>query len=237
VTALSLLCLTLSLYVVTAEPEMSPEDQKHYDETNAHFERVFQKSDSNGDGYIDLREFRAQHHTPNWDDEYAHKHIQKHMTRHDHDESGHITRDEWDKREREYIVNATKHHPTMDTDGDGKVSEREFSLANRRHFNRWADTNKDGFLSVAEYIAPLQKQLRAKSKKFDLLDKNGDGQLTEEELHPTHDKVHDDFIRLDDGHDGKLTRQDFDVPETWNGKRKIRSYFISYSLHKDKDEL
>ena len=68
---------------------------------------------------------------------------------------------------------------TMDTDGDGKVSQAEFSAKHADKADKFAsiDTNGDGFIDSAEYDA--HKAARKADKKADAEGKCGEGKCGE----------------------------------------------------------
>lgn len=66
-------------------------------------------------------------------------------------------------------------NPMLDTDSNGLVSLAEFVAPAEEHFAR-LDTDGDGLVSLAEFVA------RAETR-FSELDANDDGQLSEDEFH------------------------------------------------------
>ena len=88
--------------------------------------------------------------------------------------------------------NADTRFETMDADGDGKISPDEHTAAATRMFDTM-DANKDGKVTAAEMDGAQQKLLGKKhvksakgemtaAEKIKIIDTNGDGVLTQDEL-------------------------------------------------------
>ena len=72
--------------------------------------------------------------------------------------------------------------PKADTNGDGQITQAEFIAAADAKFTR-ADTNFDGNLTKDEMRALKElKRAEHEAKRFDRQDINGDGTLTKDEI-------------------------------------------------------
>ncbi|MEM9617555.1 MAG: hypothetical protein AAF936_06305 [Pseudomonadota bacterium] len=85
---------------------------------------------------------------------------------------GKITAEELSERQSELIANA-------DTDGDGAITKDEMKAYHEARRAEWReknnpDTNGDGVIDRTEFIASAQE-------RFDRMDKNGDGVISEDE--------------------------------------------------------
>jgi len=112
----------------------------------------------------------------------------------------------------------------MDANQDGTVNSDEFNAYMKEKHKEMGknkraamDTNADGFISKDEFVkAKQEKALR----RFDRMDKDGDDQLSEEELNShhgrhkkgphgkKHHKANHIFKRMDANNDGIVTQQE-----------------------------
>jgi len=116
---------------------------------------------------------------------------------------------------KEFKGASKKQFERIDADKNSTISEEEFTnyIKARRDerqkdiFGRM-DTDKNGKISQAEFIKVSEE--RAK-RKFKRLDKNKDGQLTNDELGGRNKKQHPGkkiFQKIDANKDGKVTREE-----------------------------
>lgn len=104
---------------------------------------------------------------------------------------------------------------TMDTNGDGKISPDEHSVATGQMFDTM-DANGDGKVTAAEMTAAHQKITGKKAQKGDMtavdkiktMDTNGDGRLTVEEYAAGSQWM---FQQMDTDQDGYLTKAEMKV--------------------------
>lgn len=136
------------------------EDLKHY----------FNSTDSNKDGLIDLEEYT-------------------------HDHEGDSPEDEADRAEHaEYRKHQTATFKSADKDGNGKLNETEARAALRPHLDpetqavaakyemKMSDEDKDGELTLTEFMAAAETEHVHAEKEFKRLDKDGNGKLNLEEF-------------------------------------------------------
>lgn len=104
-----------------------------------------------------------------------------------------------------------KRFKMMDTDGDGKISRAEHAVAARQMFLQ-CDTNHDGIVTVAEMEATAalrgekpSKHDKTAAEKIQMLDRNGDGQLTAAENEDGSDRM---FTAMDTNGDGYLSKEE-----------------------------
>ena len=103
----------------------------------------------------------------------------------------------------------------MDADGDGKISPDEHTAAATRMFDTM-DANKDGKVTAAEMDSAHQKLLGKKhvksaksemsaAEKIKIIDTNGDGVLTQDELSMAAMAM---FEKMDTDQDSFLTKSE-----------------------------
>lgn len=147
--------------------------------------RRFARLDKDGNGKLTIDELgMGRHgHGPRQSDkgaQFAQKRLDKLDTNHD----GVVT-------QAEYLAAATAMYSQFDAQGNGKVTAREIAASPQAQERvaraterrvKHLDTNADGAVSQAEYLAAAQK-------RFSRLDKNGDGFVDSDEL-PAHRWAH-----------------------------------------------
>ncbi len=145
----------------------------------------FARMDKDGSGKLTIDELSAGRHghRPRQADKGA-QFAQKRLDKLDSNHDGVVTRDE-------YLAAATTMYQQFDVQHNGKVTAREIAAspqaqervahATERTLKR-LDTNADGVVSRAEYLAAAQK-------RFSRMDKNGDGYIESDEL-PAHRWAH-----------------------------------------------
>jgi Ca2+-binding EF-hand superfamily protein len=155
------------------------------DEFIAAATRRFARMDNNGDGKLTIDELGAGRHGhgPRQSDkaaQFAQKRLDKLDTNHD----GVVT-------QAEYLAAAAAMYSQFDAQGNGKVTASEIAASPRAQERvahatervvKRLDTNADGVVSQAEYLAAAQK-------RFSRMDKNGDGFIESDEL-PAHRWAH-----------------------------------------------
>lgn len=107
---------------------------------------------------------------------------------------------------------AEKIFTTMDANGDGRVSEAEFSAYYAKRFHE-LDADKNGSLSRDEIISRGGKMVSNSGtthldQRFDAADANHDGGLDREEA-GNMPMLATYFDEVDANHDGKVTRQEY----------------------------
>jgi Ca2+-binding EF-hand superfamily protein len=104
----------------------------------------------------------------------------------------------------------------MDTNGDGVISQEEIDQRQAERFQRM-DTDGDGVLSVDELYNGLQRERAERMHKW--LDRNGDGQVSQEEFNAIHSKK---FSRLDRDGDGTLSKEELQPRGHRKGKGRMQ---------------
>ena len=103
----------------------------------------------------------------------------------------------------------------LDTNGDGKLTQAEIAAARRDRPPRF-DTGGDGALTLAEYEALwLDAMRRMMVRQFQANDTDGDGRVTVEEFQA---RFSDLVVELDRNGDGELTRDEL-RPQRHAGRR------------------
>ena len=102
-----------------------------------------------------------------------------------------------------------KHFKMMDTDGDGKISRAEHAAVAKQMFDQ-CDANHDGIVTAAEMDAATARKGETPAKddktaaeKIQMIDQNGDGQLTTAEHAAGSEKM---FAKMDKDGDGFLSK-------------------------------
>lgn len=113
-----------------------------------------------------------------------------------------------------------KHFKMMDANGDGKISRAEHTAGAKQMFVQ-CDANKDGTVTAAEMSASMTAQGEKSGKhdktpveKIQMIDQNGDGQLTAAEHETGTEKI---FDKMDKNSDGMLTKDECD-----EGKKMLK---------------
>jgi Ca2+-binding EF-hand superfamily protein len=153
------------------------------DEFIAAATKRFARMDNNGDGKLTIDELGAGRHghgQSNRGAQFAQKRLDKLDTNHD----GVVT-------QAEYLAAAAAMYSQFDAQGNGKVTASEIAASPRAQARvahatervvKRLDTNADGVVSQAEYLAAAQK-------RFSRMDKNGNGFIESDEL-PAHRWAH-----------------------------------------------
>lgn len=156
------------------------------DEYLAQARTRFAKLDKKGDGKLTVDEFHAAHF-PRFGAQVAEqssrgsKRAQAIFDKIDSNHDGVVTQDE-------YVAAATAQYKALDTAGNGQVTAAEIATSPKtlgrdnqvaQHIVRKLDSNGDGVVSQAEYLA-------AAKARFARLDKNGDGFIDADEVAPRH---------------------------------------------------
>jgi Ca2+-binding EF-hand superfamily protein len=104
----------------------------------------------------------------------------------------------------------------LDTNKDGKVSLEEIHAEQKRLMGA-ADVNGDGKLSVEEFRRRGRWFIRLRTISFfDMLDTDGDGQISEKEMTDPSARW---FKRYDENQDKALDRDEFSK-SGWQGRRR-----------------
>lgn len=107
-----------------------------------------------------------------------------------------------------------KHFKMMDANGDGKITRAEHATAAKKMFTE-CDANRDGIVTAAEMDASMKSQGqkparddKTSAEKIQVIDQNGDGQLTTAEHEAGSEKM---FARMDTDGDGALSKTECDA--------------------------
>jgi len=117
--------------------------------------------------------------------------------------------------ERRRARRGARRMEVLDTNGDGKVTLAEIQGEQRRLLGA-ADVNGDGRLSVGEFKRRGRWFIRLQTTSFfDMLDANGDGQISAKEIT---DPTARWFVRHDEDKDKALNGDEFSK-SGWNRRR------------------
>ena len=110
----------------------------------------------------------------------------------------------------------------LDADGDGQLSEEEFSSAGAVWLAE-RDTDGDGLLSQEELTAAMVERMteianRGSARMIERLDENDDGMIGADEIGQRHDPA-ELFSRLDDDGDGSISEDEFERMKAKDGRR------------------
>lgn len=110
----------------------------------------------------------------------------------------------------------------LDADGDGQLSEEEFSSMGAAWLAEM-DTDGDGLLSQEELAAAIVERMtefadRSSARMIERLDENDDGMIGVDEIGHRHDPA-EMFSRLDDDGDGLISEDEFDSMKARDGRR------------------
>ena len=107
----------------------------------------------------------------------------------------------------------------LDTNGDGVVSREEIAAEHQRLLGA-ADIDGDGQLSADEFRRRGSFFIRLGTTTFfDLIDANGDQQISQEELNQPMERW---FVRRDTNNDGKINTEEFSQGRRSFGRRHHR---------------
>lgn len=191
------------------------------DELPERMARLFDRSDTNGDGKLDLREI-----------EHMLAAIRKRLGA--EDKSSDATPAAKPKERLAAVADVDRAVDMilnrMDTNKDGKISKDEARGPLAENFDK-IDTNKDGFIDREELRIVVERRMKERAAadkprrsdtppklreppmsavptpEFDALDANADGRLTREEVKGTPLAEH--FDEIDTNKDGKIDPKEF----------------------------
>ena len=116
-----------------------------------------------------------------------------------------------------------KHFKMMDANGDGKITRAEHAAGAKQMFAE-CDANRDGIVTATEMdtLMASKRQKPAKdekssAEKIQVIDQNGDGQLTAAEHAAGSEKI---FSKMDTNSDGVLTKEECDAGQNMLKKDK-----------------
>jgi Ca2+-binding EF-hand superfamily protein len=118
---------------------------------------------------------------------------------------------------------ADKHFKMMDANGDGKISRAEHAAGAKEMFLK-CDANHDGIVTATEMDASMAaqgekpgKHDKTSAEKIQMIDQNGDGQLTAAEHAAGTETL---FAKMDKDGDGFLSKDECDDAQKMMRKDK-----------------
>jgi Ca2+-binding EF-hand superfamily protein len=116
-----------------------------------------------------------------------------------------------------------KHFKKMDSNGDRQVTRSEHAIAAQQMFTE-CDANHDGVVTAAEMDGAMAahgekagKNDKTSAEKIQMMDQNGDGQLTAAEHEAGADRM---FAMMDKDGDGVLSKDECDDGQKMKKKDK-----------------
>ena len=110
----------------------------------------------------------------------------------------------------------------FDTNGDGVVTMDEFNAAAASRFDKM-DADKNGVVTEEEFRAYIgQKRSERRERKFQIMDSNGDGQISMDEyISYKQKRAESKFQRMDTNNDGIVSKDEYDARKSrWSGHHK-----------------
>ena len=153
--SLTLCCLALTSAIAAPEDNSTPV-----------IERALQGADKDRDGKLTLTEFKLL-------DVQAKNHCKEHFERGDTNHDGFLDRRELGielaKKQTWFVIlseGANSCFARLDSDGDGKLDAKEYRKISRmgghaEHHHRSADTDRDGYLNLAEFTTHAEAKLKS----------------------------------------------------------------------------